>query len=115
MSTKRFITNVVVPMAVLVIAGGCCSKCYKVSDTSTDAVYYTHNVDRGSDGGVEFRNARTINAWSFGEKVCLQSTQIERVQRCYCRSEDITSPPCPGLCHEKFSSGEKVPCTASAK
>jgi hypothetical protein len=95
-------------MAAFVIAGGC-SKCYKVTDTSTNAVYYTHHVDRECDGTVKFRNSRTVNAWSFGEKVCLQSAQIERTQRCYCRSQDITEPPCPGKCPEKFASDEKLP------
>jgi hypothetical protein len=114
MSAKRFITNVLVLTVMLLIAGGC-AKCYKVTDTSTNAVYYTHHVDRECDGTVEFRNAKTQSAWSFGEKVCLQSAQIERMQRCYCRSEDITDPPCPRPCSEEGAAVEKVPCTPCVK
>jgi hypothetical protein len=108
MVTQRCITKVLVLMVLFVLAGGC-AKCYKVTDTSTNTVYYTHHVDRECDGTLTFRNARTVGAWSFGEKVCLQSAQIERVQKCQCRSEDITYPPCPGSCPEEVS------CTPCAK
>lgn len=97
MFTQRCITKVLVLMVLLALAGGC-AKCYKVTDTNTNKVYYTHKVDRECDGMVEFRNARTQWAWSFGEKVCLQSAQVEMVPNCKCRSEDITEPPCPGSC-----------------
>jgi hypothetical protein len=109
MSTKRFTAKVLVLMLLFVFAGGCSKCCYKVTDTSTNAVYYTHKVERECDGTLEFRNARTTGAWSFGEKVCLQSAQIEKVQRCDCRTLEITDPPCPGPCPEK------VPCTPGAK
>ena len=109
MSIKRFIAKVLALMVVLVIAGGC-AKCYKVTDTDTNAVYYTHHVDRECDGTMTFRNARTASAWSFGEKVCLQSAQIEKVPNCKCRSEDITEPPCKKPCEKKAPCPKTTPC-----
>jgi hypothetical protein len=97
MFSKRFIAKAVALTVVLVIVGGC-AKCYKVTDTATNRVYYTHQVHNQCDGAVEFRDAKTQSAWSFGRKVRLQSAQIETVQKCQCRSDDITDPPCPAGC-----------------
>lgn len=94
MLTKRCITNVLVLMTLLVLAGGC-GQCYKVTDTSTNTAYYTHDPDRTHCGAWEFRDVKT------GEMVTLQSAQVEKVSKCDCKREKSTGcekpcgKPCP--------------------
>ena len=101
MSAKRF--TAIGLVLGLMVAGGCSQCCYKVTDTCTNAVYYTHEVHRTPCGTYEFGDARTIGAWSCGDRVELQSARVERVPNCQCRSEDITQPPCGDMfpCAEK--------------
>jgi hypothetical protein len=96
MVTKRFISNVLALMAIFAFVGGC-AKCYKVTDTSTNTEYYTHHVDRTPCGMVEFHDLKTQDAWSFGEKIRLQSAQanIEEMPKCNCRFQTTAETPCP--------------------
>ena len=113
MLTKRFTASVLVLMVLFLFAGGCSKCCYKVTDTCTNAVYYTHKVERTPCGTLEFRDARTAGAWSFGDKHEIQAARIERVPKCQCRSQDITEPACPEKmpCKEKKAPCEgKTPC-----
>lgn len=110
MYNKRFTAIVLVLALGLVFLGGCCAKCYKVTDTSTNTVYYTHDVDRECDGSVGIRLAGTQNAWSFGEKVRLQSAQVERVSNCECKRHGHKGE-CPSPCPKTFPCPGKSPCT----
>jgi hypothetical protein len=113
MSTKRFNTNVLVLMAVFMLVGGC-AKCYRVTDTSTNTVYYTHHVERTDCGVIEFRDLKTQDAWSFGQKIKLKSAQIEEVPQCQCRVQTTVEPPCPESYPKEPPCPKKNPCPSGS-
>jgi hypothetical protein len=60
-------------IALLLVAG--CARYYRVTDPSSNHVYYTRDVDKRDSGAAEFTDARTK------AEVTLQSSVIERVTK----------------------------------
>jgi hypothetical protein len=56
-------------------AGGGCTSYYRVTDPTTNRVYYTSNLDRRGSGAVRLRDART------GGEVALQNSQVEKISK----------------------------------
>ena len=52
-----------------------CTSYYRVTDPSTNRVYYTSDLQRGYDGSVGFRDART------GNEVTIQNSEVAKVTK----------------------------------
>ena len=61
-------------LAALTALSGCTSY-YRVTDPGTNRVYYTTDVEKGRDGTVEFRDART------GNEVTIQNSEVAKVTK----------------------------------
>ena len=68
---KRFLMTAVVGVALAASAG--CTTYYKVSDTSTNKVYYTKQLDRENNGAVSFTDAQD------GAQVTIQNSSVETI------------------------------------
>ena len=64
----------VVCLAAIVAATGCTTY-YKVTDPSTDKVYYTTEVENKGGGSVQLKDAAT------GDKVTLQNSHVTKVNK----------------------------------
>ncbi|MEL6741747.1 MAG: hypothetical protein AAFP26_13915 [Planctomycetota bacterium] len=65
-------------VACVLVAGGTlasCGKHYRVSDPASGSTYYTKDVNNLRGGAVRFNDAAT------GERVTLQDSQVERVNK----------------------------------
>ena len=61
--------------AVAVVAAGGCTSYYRVTDPSTDKVYYTTELKKRGSGTVTLRDGRT------GSDVTLQNSQVEKISK----------------------------------
>ncbi len=58
---------------VLTVSG--CASYYKVTDPTSDAVYYTQKVDEKTSGAVAFTDEKT------NTKITIQSSQIQEISK----------------------------------
>ncbi|MHC4648046.1 MAG: hypothetical protein ACYTBJ_21510 [Planctomycetota bacterium] len=63
---------IVVSLLLLIVAG--CTSYYKVTDPSTDKVYYTNEVKYKGSGAVELKDAKT------GAKVVLPTSEVQQIE-----------------------------------
>ena len=50
-----------------------CTKYYKITDPTTDKIYYTTKIKKKGSGAINIEDKRT------GKKVTLQSSEIEKI------------------------------------
>ena len=70
---RRLAIAVLLALAPAVLSG--CTSYYRVTDPSTNRVYYTTDLEKGRDGTVEFRDART------GNEVTIQNSEVAKVTK----------------------------------
>jgi uncharacterized protein YceK len=64
---------VVVIMLSLMLAG--CSSYYKVTDPTTEKVYYTNSVNYNRSGSVKIKDAKT------GAAVTLPASEVQKIEK----------------------------------
>ena len=64
---------IIISLLLVVLAG--CSNYYKVTDISTQKVYYTKSVNYKGSGSVQIEDAET------GAKVVLPSSEVQEVDK----------------------------------
>jgi hypothetical protein len=64
---------ILVSLLLLVAAG--CTSYYKVTDPSTDKVYYTNKVKYKGSGAVELEDAKS------GAKVVLPASEVQQIKK----------------------------------
>jgi hypothetical protein len=52
-----------------------CTKYYKITDPTTDKIYYTTKIKKKKSGAINIEDKRT------GNKVTLQSSEIEKITK----------------------------------
>lgn len=52
-----------------------CTSYYRVTDPGTNRVYYTTDLERGHNGTIAFRDART------GNEVTIQNSEVAKVTK----------------------------------
>ena len=62
-------------LAFTVIALSGCTSYYRVTDPSTNRVYYTTKMDKERDGAVRLRDART------GNEVTIQNSEVAKITK----------------------------------
>lgn len=64
---------VILSLLLMVLAG--CSNYYKVTDPSTERVYYTKKVSYKRSGSVQIKDAKT------GAKVVLPTSEVQEIKK----------------------------------
>lgn len=61
-------------LIILALAAGCGGH-YRVTDPASGKAYFTRDVDRGREGTVQFKDARS------GSRVTLTSSEVQEISR----------------------------------
>ena len=64
---------IIISLCVLCLCG--CSPHYRITDPSTDKVYYTRNVKKVGSGAIKLEDERS------GKTVTLQNSEVEKVAK----------------------------------
>ena len=70
---RRLAMAVLLAPALAALSG--CTSYYRVTDPTTNRVYYATDLKKGYDGTVEFRDART------GNEVTIQNSEVAKVTK----------------------------------
>ena len=76
-----FKTVVVVVFALLVVG---CGSYYKVTEPSSDKVYYTKEIDKNRSGSIVFKDEAT------GSEVTLQNSEIMEIDKEEFKSKTVS-------------------------